>query len=114
MLIVHHTIPMQTSVVEAFNKNIINKLEYILLDSNNFFGLKLDLNKATEIYNNTVHTRTKIEPIKAIKLKDEKLIEQVIKNIINSQSSKLKNYESIIKKGDNVYFIIFILKKVKH
>ena len=47
MLIVHHTIPMQTSVVEAFNKNIINKLEYILLDDNNSFGLTLSLNKAT-------------------------------------------------------------------
>ena len=39
--------PQTNDVIEAFNKNIINKLEYILLDDNNSFGLKLGLNKAT-------------------------------------------------------------------
>ena len=100
-------------MVEAFNKNIINKLEYILLDDNNSFDLKLGLNKATEIYNNTVHTSTKIEPIKAIKLKDEKIIEQVIKNIFNSQSNKLKNFESIIKKGDKCLLNNIYIKRRK-
>ena len=37
--------PKTNGVVEAFNKNIINKLEYILLDDNNSLDLKLGLNK---------------------------------------------------------------------
>ena len=60
-----------------------------------------------------MHTRTKIEPIKSIKLKDEKLIEQVNKNILNSQSNKLKNYESIIKKGDKCLLNNIYIKKEK-
>ena len=100
-------------MVEAFNKNIINKLEYILLDDNNSFDLKFGLNKATEIYNNTGYTSTKIEAIKVIKLKNEKLIEQVIKKILNSQSNKIKNYESIIKKGDKCLLNNIYIKKGK-
>ena len=38
--------------MQGFNKNIINKLEYILIDDNNSFGSKIGLNKTTEIYNN--------------------------------------------------------------
>ena len=94
----HH--PKTNCIAEEFNKNIINKLEYILIDDNNFFDLKLNLNKVTEIYNNIVHASTKIESIKAIKLKVEKIIEQALKNILNSQSNKLKYFESISKKGD--------------
>ena len=105
--------PQTNVVVEAFNKNIINKLEYILIDDNNSFDLKLGLNKATEIYNNSVHTSTKIEPIKAIRLKDEKIIEQVLKNILNSQSNKLKNFESIIKKADKCLLNNIYIKKGK-
>ena len=60
-----------------------------------------------------MHTSTKIESIKAIKLKDEKLIEQVIKNILNSQSNKIKNYESIIKKGDKCLLNNAYIKKIK-
>ena len=106
--------PQTNGVVEAFNKNIINKLEYKLLDNNNSFDLKLSLNKTTDIYYHTVHTNTKIEPKKAINLKDENIIEQVIKNILNSQSNKLKIMKVLFKKVINVYLMIFILKKVKH
>ena len=103
--------PQTNVVVEAFNKNIINKLEYVLLDKNNNFDIKLGLEKANEIYNNTIHTSTKIEPIKAINFKDEKLIEQVIKNIIKSQSNKFGDYQYIIKKGDKCLLNNTYIKK---
>ena len=54
---------------------------------------------------------TKIEQIKTMKLKDEKIIEQVLKNILNSQSSKLKNIEIIIKKGDKCLHNNIFIKK---
>ena len=60
-------------MVEAFNKNIINKLEYILLDDNNSFGLTLSLNKAAWIYNNTDAYKNKNRANKSNKVKRWKI-----------------------------------------
>lgn len=64
--------PQTNGVVEAFNNNIINKLEHVLIDNNNKFDIKKDITKSEEVYNNCIHNITKFEPIKAFILKDEK------------------------------------------
>ena len=102
----HH--PKTNGVVESFNKTIINKMEYLLLDEKNNSDIEECLEKAVKIYNNIIHTSTKMEPIKAIKLKESDLIEKVIKNVIKSQSDKNIAINDIIKKGEkcllnNVY-----------
>ena len=74
----HH--PQTNGVVEAFNKTIINKIEYLLLDEKNNSDIEECLEKAVKIYNNIIHTSTKIKSIKAIKLKEPELIEKIIKN----------------------------------
>lgn len=54
--------PQINGVVEAFNKNIINKLEYIINDKKTNFDIVKGLEKSENIYNHTIHTTTKIEP----------------------------------------------------
>ena len=91
--------PQTNGVVEAFNKYIIYKLEYTLLDDKNNFDIVKGIEKANEIYNNTIHTTTRIEPIKAIKFTDEEDINNLIANVIKSQKNKiLKN--NVIQKGE--------------
>ena len=91
--------PQANGVVEAFNKHIIYKLEYTLLDDKNNFDIVKGIEKANEIYNNTIHTTTRIEPIKAIKFTDEEDINNLIANVIKSQKNKiLKN--NAIQKGE--------------
>ena len=91
--------PQTNGVVEAFNKNIINKLEYTLLDKNNKFDIEMGILKAEEIYNNVIHTTTKIEPVKAFKFKKEEDINKLITNVIKSQNYVYKSYEGL-KKGE--------------
>ena len=95
----HH--PQTNGVVEAFNKNIINKLEHVLIDNNNNFDIKKGIGKAEEIYNNCIHSITKLEPVKAFFLKDEKDINQIIMNTLKSQNKVYKNF-NIIQKGERV------------
>ena len=88
----HH--PQTDGVVEAFNKIIINKLETILIE-NKKFDIKKELEKAETIYNNTMHSTTKVEPIKAFNFKDQNDINNVIKNVIKSQKKIYENFEPI-------------------
>lgn len=53
------------------------------------FDIKLALDKAFNIYNNTVHLIIKIEPIKALKIKKTKLINKA--NMVKSQIDENKN-----------------------
>lgn len=62
------------------------------------FDIKLALDKAFNIYNNTVHSTIKIEPIKALKIKKTKLINKIISNMIKSQIDENKN-TIFVKKG---------------
>jgi transposase InsO family protein len=53
----HH--PQTNGVVESFNKTIIKKLDYLLMDKNNNLNIREALDKAEYIYNNTIHTSLK-------------------------------------------------------
>ena len=57
-----------------------------------------------------MHTIIKIEPIKAIKLKDENIIEQLIKNMLKSQSKKLKIMNTVLKNGDKCFLNDIFIK----
>ena len=69
-----------------------------------------NLKKAEEIYNNTIHTSTKLEPIKAFKLTDENDINNIIQNILKSQAKVFKNI-NIISKGEKCLLNEIYLKK---
>ena len=58
--------------VEAFNKNIISKLRILKQEDELNFNIIFALDKAVEIYSNTIHSTIKIEPIKAFKIKTKK------------------------------------------
>ena len=53
-------------------------------------NLKEALLKAEEIYNNTIHSVIKIDPIKAFNFSKEEKINIVIKNAIKSQKYSIK------------------------
>lgn len=64
--------PQSQGTMEAFNKTIIQKLEYIYLQSPDNFVVNIALSKAIKIYNTTIHSIIKIEPEKAFKFKKKK------------------------------------------
>ena len=97
--------PQANRVVEAFNKTIIKILELLLLEEKDKFDINKAIQKGENIYNNTIHTNTKIEPIKAFKLKDKNVIENVIQNIIKSQANKNNNKNNSLKKVINPYLM---------
>lgn len=80
--------PQSQGSVEAFNKTIINKLEYIRLEEGNKFNVYETIKKAFKMYNNTIHRITKIEPEKAFKFKNKKNINKLIENVVKSQINK--------------------------
>ena len=61
--------PQSQGSVEAFNKTIMNKLEYIRLEEGTKFNIDEAIKKTFKIYNNTIHSIIKIEPEKAFKFK---------------------------------------------
>ena len=82
--------------MEAFNKTIIQKLEYIYLQNPKNFDVNIALSKAIKIYNTTIHSIIKVEPEKAFKFKKKKQINKIIENVLKSQISenlKLKKIE---------------------
>ena len=52
--------------METFNKNILNRLENLLLDKEKNYDITKALSKALKIYNNTIHTTIKLEPEKLL------------------------------------------------
>ena len=58
---------MKPRAIEAFNKTIIERLRYLKLEQKHNFVINKALFTAVNIYNNTIHSSTKIEPIKAFK-----------------------------------------------
>lgn len=66
----HH--PQSQGAVEAYNKTIIQKIQFFKLQYKDDFVINVTLNKAIEVYNNTIHSIIKIEPIKAFKMKKKK------------------------------------------
>ena len=55
------------------------------MEKNNDFNIDEALDTATNIYNNTVHSVIRLEPLKAFKLKSTKKINKIIENTIKSQ-----------------------------
>lgn len=55
--------------MEAFNKTIIEKLKLLKIEEGENFEINMALNKAIFIYNNSIHSIIKIEPIKAFHFK---------------------------------------------
>lgn len=84
--------------MEAFNKNIIQKIRYLKLENKNNFDTSEAIDKAVNIYNNTLHSTIKIEPIKAFYLRNKKILNRILQNILNSQINEKKD-SSIIEKG---------------
>lgn len=92
----HH--PRSHGSVESFNKSIIYKLQYIKLEDPKNFDINNAIEKAFNIYNNTIHSTIKIEPYKAFHFKKKKQLNRVIKNIIKSQLDINKN-SAVVQKG---------------
>ena len=90
--------PQSQGAIEAYNKNIVQKLTLFKIEKKNKFNLIEDLEHANLIYNNTTHSSTKISPIKAFKLTKKKDINKVIENVIKSQINLNKNSD-IVRKG---------------
>ena len=84
--------------MEAFNKNIIQKIRYLKLENKNNFDTSEAIDKAVNIYNNTLHSTIKIDPIKAFYLRNKKILNRILQNILNSQINEKKD-SSIIEKG---------------
>ena len=70
-------------------------MEYTLLDDKNNLDIQKAIDKATEIYNNTIHSSTKIELIKAFKFTNGEDINLLISNVIKSQKNKVLNNNAI-------------------
>ena len=62
------------------------------------FNINKAIDNVIKIYNNTVHSITRIEPILALKMKNKRQLQKVLENTIKSQINKNKEC-AIIKKG---------------
>ena len=86
--------PQTNGTVEAFNKNIILKLD-IILKENKKLNINKALEKAVNAYNYSIHSSTKIEPNKAFKFSNKTEIDNLLKNVIKSQAKEYKNYDGL-------------------
>ena len=77
--------PQSQGPVEAFNNTFKKLLDILIKHSNGNFDLNNLIDNVINMYNNTIHSTTKISPINAFTNKDNKIIEQIIKNTEKSQ-----------------------------
>lgn len=73
--------PQSQGIVESFNKEIKRLLENKYLEAPKKFSIIMALPDIIEIYNNNIHSSTKLKPLIAFNLKNEKEIKNVIDNI---------------------------------
>lgn len=73
--------PQSQGIVESFNKEIKRLLENKYLEAPKKFSIIMALPDIIEIYNNNIHSSTKLKPVFAFNLKNEKEINDVIDNI---------------------------------
>jgi len=69
------------------------------MDKNKDSDMKLGFKKVEEIYNNSIHTCTKVEPFKEFNFTDENDINNDIKKVLKSQTKVYKNF-NCIRKGE--------------
>ena len=89
--------PQTQGSIEAFNKEIKKILENLYLENKKDFDIFLYLPDALNIYNNNIHSVTKMKPSELFKTKDDKIIRQALLNI--------KKYNKKFKKSDNGFKI---------
>ena len=102
--------PQTNGVVEAFNKNIINKYEHILLDNNKEFDIKLGFKKDEEINNNTIYISRKLNHLRHLKFSDKNDINNDIKNVLKGQAKVYRNF-NIISKGERCFLNKTFIKR---
>ncbi len=102
--------PQSQGALEKFNDTIITKIKYFKIENQKKFNIIDVLNYTVNVYNNTTHSIIKIEPIKAIKMKNKKDLNKVVNNMIKSQININKNNISIEKGSKGLLCSFFILK----
>ena len=77
--------PQSQGAIEAFNSTFKKLLNILIISSKGNFDLNNLVNNVTNMYNNTIHSTTKISPIDAFKNRNKNITEQIIKNTEKSQ-----------------------------
>ena len=88
--------PQSQGTVEAFNNTFKKLLNIIILSYKGKIDLNNLVNNVTNMYNNTIHSTTKISPIEAFTNKKQSITEQIIKNTKKKQNNYNK-YVGLLK-----------------
>ena len=78
--------PQSQGEVEAFNYTFKKWLNIVILSYKAYFELNNLVNNVMNMYNNTIHSTTKISPIDVFTNKNKNIIQQIIKNTEKSQN----------------------------
>ena len=105
--------PQSQGAVESFNKYIISKLQCFKLEEKKNFNINKDIDNDIKIYNNNMHSITRIEPILALKMKNKRQLQKVLENTIKSQINKNKEC-AIIEKGSKALLCRNFVKNGKY
>ena len=88
----------------------MKKIRCLKLEQKNNFDINKTLITGVNIYNNTIQSSKKIEPINVIKFTKKKDLNRVISNIIKSQINSVKD-SIVIEKGSKGLFCNKFTKK---